>query len=112
MGRNGMITTAVGIDIGGTGIKGALVDLATGTLVTDRHKTPTPEGGKPKDIIATVVDMLAEFEDLAPTTPVGVCFPAVSAAAAPSRPRMSATTGSAWMRSADSRMRSGATSTS
>jgi polyphosphate glucokinase len=72
-----MITTAVGIDIGGTGIKGALVDLATGTLVTDRHKTPTPEGGKPKDIIATVVDMLAEFEDLAPTTPVGVCFPAV-----------------------------------
>lgn len=72
-----MITTAVGIDIGGTGIKGAVVDLATGTLVTDRHKTPTPQGGEPKAIIAAVVDMIAEFDDLDPSTPVGVCFPAV-----------------------------------
>ena len=41
---------AIGIDIGGTGIKGALVDLSTGELVSDRVKLPTPAGGKPDDI--------------------------------------------------------------
>ncbi|HEY5320998.1 MAG TPA: ROK family protein, partial [Galbitalea sp.] len=35
---------AVGIDIGGTGIKGALVDTETGELLSDRLKLDTPEG--------------------------------------------------------------------
>ncbi|WP_348788025.1 polyphosphate--glucose phosphotransferase [Leifsonia sp. NPDC080035] len=68
---------AIGIDIGGTGIKGALVDLDSGELVSDRVKLPTPEGGKPDDIVETtkkIVDQLAAEE---PDAPVGVCFPAI-----------------------------------
>lgn len=68
---------AIGIDIGGTGIKGALVDLTTGELVSDRVKLPTPDGGKPDDIVETtkeIVDRLAAEE---PDAPVGVCFPAI-----------------------------------
>ena len=69
--------TAVGIDIGGTGIKGAIVDLATGSLVTDRIKIPTPKGGKPDAILQTTVELLAQLPGLDPDAPVGVCFPAV-----------------------------------
>ena len=41
--------TAIGIDIGGTGIKGAVVNLVTGELVSERVKMTTPEGGQPED---------------------------------------------------------------
>ena len=51
--------TAIGIDIGGTGIKGAVVDLSTGELLTDRVKLPTPHGGRPQDIIETTRTLLA-----------------------------------------------------
>jgi polyphosphate glucokinase len=40
-----MTSLAVGVDIGGTGIKGAIVDVSTGELTTDRIKKATPEGG-------------------------------------------------------------------
>src|SRR3954463_8553903 len=53
-----MTSHAIGIDIGGTGIKGAIVDVATGELLTERTKVPTPEGGKPDDIVAEVVKMI------------------------------------------------------
>src|ERR1700712_2178833 len=67
---------AVGIDIGGTGIKGALVDTTTGTLLSDRIKLDTPDGGEPDDIVKVVVKIV---EQLKPEkdTKVGVCFPAV-----------------------------------
>ena len=72
------MTLAVGIDIGGTGIKGAIVNVETGELASDRLKISTPEGGSPKDIVATVVEIVNELgiaDD--PAIPVGVCFPAV-----------------------------------
>ncbi|AZZ48836.1 ROK family protein [Rathayibacter rathayi] len=69
--------TAIGIDIGGTGIKGASVDVAAGTLLSDRMKFATPDGGKPKDIVATVQQILEQIPDLPSDTPVGICFPAV-----------------------------------
>jgi polyphosphate glucokinase len=72
-----MSGTAVGIDIGGTGIKGAVVDLATGSLLSDRIKIPTPKGGKPDGILATTVELLSQLKGLEPDAPVGVCFPAV-----------------------------------
>jgi polyphosphate glucokinase len=74
-----MATTsiAIGIDIGGTGIKGALVDVATGELVSERLKVPTPDGGEPADIVAEVAAMVERFGDSTGTIPVGVCFPAV-----------------------------------
>lgn len=68
---------AIGIDIGGTGIKGAIVDVASGELLTERFKVPTPEGGKPDDIIAAVVKMIDGMGSAADDLPVGVCFPAV-----------------------------------
>ena len=74
-----MATTslAIGIDIGGTGIKGALVDVATGELVSERFKVPTPTGGEPADIVAEVGTMVGRFGDDADRVPIGVCFPAV-----------------------------------
>jgi polyphosphate glucokinase len=74
----GMATSslAIGIDIGGTGIKGALVDVTTGALVSERIKVPTPGGGEPADIVAEVATMVERFGDTG-SVPVGVCFPAV-----------------------------------
>lgn len=72
-----MTNSAIGIDIGGTGIKGAVVDVTTGELLTDRKKILTPDGGKPDDILDTVLELFDEFGDIDPKTPVGVCFPAV-----------------------------------
>jgi polyphosphate glucokinase len=68
---------ALGIDIGGTGIKGAVVDTITGDLLTERLKLPTPEGGKPEDIVTTVIQLIEQLGGLENGVPVGVCFPAV-----------------------------------
>ena len=72
------MTLAVGIDIGGTGIKGAIVNLETGELESDRLKIATPEGGSPKGIVDAVVELVDQLgiaDDR--TIPVGVCFPAI-----------------------------------
>jgi polyphosphate glucokinase len=66
----------VGIDVGGTGIKGALVDLRTGELATDREKIDTPRPATPDsvfDVIATLVTGAARDEHAA----VGVTIPGV-----------------------------------
>jgi len=67
---------AVGIDIGGTGIKGAIVDVESGELLTDRIKKPTPEGGEPDAIVAVVKQIVDELGLDDDAIPVGVCFPA------------------------------------
>ncbi len=66
---------AFGIDIGGSGIKGAPVDLATGELTTDRVRIPTPKKSTPK-AVAEVVEELTDSFALAPNVPVGLTFPA------------------------------------
>ncbi|CAM5327784.1 polyphosphate--glucose phosphotransferase [Leifsonia shinshuensis] len=68
---------AIGIDVGGTGIKGALVDLDSGELISDRIKLPTPEGGKPDDIVQTATEIVEKLAAEEPDAPVGVCFPAI-----------------------------------
>jgi polyphosphate glucokinase len=68
---------AIGIDIGGTGIKGAVVDVTSGELVSERLKVPTPRGGEPADIVAEVAKMVEQFDATLDGVPVGVCFPAV-----------------------------------
>jgi polyphosphate glucokinase len=70
------MTKAVGIDIGGTGIKGALVDTKTGELLSDRVKLATPQGGEPDDIVKTVVEIIDKL-GIDKDVPVGVCFPAI-----------------------------------
>jgi polyphosphate glucokinase len=68
----------IGIDIGGTGIKGAVVDLRTGELVTERFKVRTPEGGRPDDILHATEEVLADIDQrMGGKLPLGVCFPAV-----------------------------------
>ena len=71
------MTTALGIDIGGTGIKGALVDTVTGELVSDRIKLPTPTGGEPEAIVQTVLEIIEKLGGVDADVPVGVCFPAI-----------------------------------
>ncbi|MFM9877812.1 MAG: polyphosphate--glucose phosphotransferase [Rhodoglobus sp.] len=68
---------ALGIDIGGTGIKGALVDTDTGQLLSDRIKLPTPAGGLPNDIVKTVIELIAKLGGADASVPVGICFPAI-----------------------------------
>ena len=53
------------------------MDVATGELLTDRKKLATPDGGRPDDILDTVLALFDEFGDVGPDAPVGVCFPAV-----------------------------------
>ena len=72
-----MASKAVGIDIGGTGIKGAIVDVSTGKLLSDRIKLPTPEGGEPDDIVLTVRGVLKKLGSPDKKLPMGLCFPAV-----------------------------------
>lgn len=69
-----MSRLSIGIDIGGTGIKGGLVDVESGEFVGERIRVLTPEGGEPEDI-ATVTRDIIEQLDAPLTTPVGVAFP-------------------------------------
>lgn len=70
-------TRAVGVDIGGTGIKGAIVDLAAGTLLTDRIKVATPAGAEPDDVLDAVRVVLDRLEVREENIPLGVAFPAI-----------------------------------
>lgn len=67
-------TLAFGIDIGGSGVKGALVDVATGTQVTERKRIATPQPSTP-DAVAEVVRELIDAENW--DGPVGITVPAV-----------------------------------
>ncbi|MDR3576342.1 MAG: ROK family protein [Anaerolineaceae bacterium] len=64
----------LGIDIGGSGIKGALVDTESGNFVGERLRYPTPEFAKPNDV-AELVGKLAV--QLAYKGPIGCGFPSV-----------------------------------
>ena len=65
---------ALGIDVGGTGIKGAVVDTKTGTLVAPRHRLLTPHPATPKAVVATVAGVVKHFDWRGP---MGCGFPAV-----------------------------------
>ena len=66
---------AFGIDIGGSGIKGAPVDLEKGEFAQKRLRIPTPENAGPDEVAFTVKQILDEYE-VEDGTPVGVAFPA------------------------------------
>ncbi len=71
-----MAKRAIGIDIGGTGIKAALVNTREGELESDRLRVETPEGGRPEDIAVAVRDLMEQL-DTKSNVAVGICFPAV-----------------------------------
>lgn len=64
---------AVGIDVGGSGIKGAPVDLERGAFAADRVREPTPQPAKPKPVAEVIASIAERF----PEGPLGVTFPAV-----------------------------------
>ena len=66
--------TALGIDIGGTGIKGAPVNVETGELLAERFRIPTPHPALP-NAVADVVEQIAKHFDY--SGPAGVTFPAI-----------------------------------
>jgi polyphosphate glucokinase len=63
-----------GLDIGGSGIKGAPVDTTTGTLLAQRMRIPTPQPATPDAMIATAAAVVAHFNW---SGPIGCGFPAV-----------------------------------
>ncbi|MEU6621780.1 polyphosphate--glucose phosphotransferase [Streptomyces litmocidini] len=63
-----------GVDIGGSGIKGAPVDLGRGALAEERHKVLTPQPATPDGVAGCVAEVVTHFGW---TGPVGVTFPGV-----------------------------------
>lgn len=64
----------LGIDIGGSGIKGAMVDADTGILVSERFRLPTPQPSHPDRVADVVCELIKHFEY---SGPVGVTFPGI-----------------------------------
>lgn len=63
-----------GIDVGGSGVKGGIVDLTTGQLVGDRYKLATPQPATPTAVAKTIAAVVKEFGW---TEPLGVTYPGV-----------------------------------
>jgi polyphosphate glucokinase len=70
-----MSDLAFGIDIGGSGIKGAPVDLVAGEYADKRTRIPTPQPSTPQ-AVADVLAKLVDTYHLADDVPIGVAFPA------------------------------------
>src|SRR5690625_3141183 len=68
-------TLAFGIDIGGSGIKGAPVPLATGELTAKRKRIKTPKKSTPTAVAAVVAELVDSF-DVPASVPIGLTFPA------------------------------------
>ncbi len=64
----------LGIDIGGSGIKGAPVDTDTGQMLAERLRVPTPPGANPEPMIELISGIVRDFQW---TGPIGCGFPGV-----------------------------------
>ncbi|MCQ1946600.1 MULTISPECIES: polyphosphate--glucose phosphotransferase [unclassified Arthrobacter] len=75
------VDAVIGIDIGGTGIKGGIVDLSKGKLIGDRFRIPTPQPATPEAVAGVVSQIVEELSSRpggpGPDVPVGVTFPAI-----------------------------------
>jgi polyphosphate glucokinase len=63
----------LGIDVGGSGIKGAPVDISKGELMAERCRIKTPKGAKPEPVAETVAAIAMHFDWKGP---IGIGFPA------------------------------------
>lgn len=68
------MSVILGIDIGGSGIKGAPVDTATGQLLAERHRIPTPPGAAPDAVAGVVTELVRHFGH---SGAVGITFPGI-----------------------------------
>lgn len=65
----------LGIDFGGTGIKGAPVDLAAGDFASKRLRIATPQPATPEAVVEVMGQIAAHFPDA--TGPIGITVPGV-----------------------------------
>ena len=68
------MSTYLGVDIGGSGIKSALVDVSDGSLITDRARVDTPQPATPVSVTEAYAEMVSAYEYFGP---VGVGFPSI-----------------------------------
>jgi polyphosphate glucokinase len=66
--------TMVGVDVGASGIKGAIVNIETGELLTERHKLPTPKPATPQAMAGTFAELIKMLDW---NGPIGCGFPAI-----------------------------------
>src|SRR4249919_52979 len=72
---------AIGIDVGGSGIKAAVVDVESGRFRSDRIRVATPSPSTPDAVLASVarvIKRLARSSGLGDATPVGIGLPGVT----------------------------------
>ena len=67
----------LGIDVGGSGIKGAPVDLDAGDFAADRMRVPTPDPATPEAVADVIAQIVEHFDDIRSDSPIGVTLPAV-----------------------------------
>ncbi len=65
----------LGIDIGGSGIKGAPIDLVSGALAADRRRIPTPQPALVEPVSRTLGRIVGSFSGV--TGPIGCAFPGI-----------------------------------
>lgn len=70
-------TYPLGIDIGGSGIKGAPVDLAKGAFAQERLRIETPAPSTPKAVVKVVAEIAGSFADATGSSPIGITIPGV-----------------------------------
>lgn len=66
----------LGIDVGGSGIKAAMVDTDAGTIIGERYRIATPDPSRPPAVVEVIGQLLQHFDWHGPT---GVCLPTVIA---------------------------------
>ena len=64
----------LGIDIGGSGTKGGIVNIESGEMITERFRIPTPESRNPQDMAQVVAEIVDHFDYQGP---VGCGFPSI-----------------------------------
>src|SRR5690349_23614829 len=64
----------LGIDIGGSGVKGAPVDTVRGELLQERYRVPTPQPSDVAGVVEAIAEVAGQFDDY---DRVGITFPGV-----------------------------------
>lgn len=67
----------LGIDVGGSGIKGAPVDLAQGDFAQRRLRIDTPEVSTPEAVCEVIARIVEDFDEVRSGSPIGVTIPGV-----------------------------------
>ena len=69
--ESGSQRRGLGIDVGGSGVKGGIVDLDTGQLIGERFKLPTPQPSTPDSVAKTIAEVVETGEPvrLSPMNP-------------------------------------------